>query len=170
MDLYNSREDALWVTYQTAIDVYIDGTGIDSYYPLIWLRVADPDPVTALPFNDHLVDLYPNADDMATDLSKMRNSEYSTVVVETDNNLEFIAVYSIRGAVVLESVINLARTLFVIIVLTIGLIYFNNVSNRLVLNPIERMLEKVRLIAVNPLAAASDQVEMAGALSMMAKM
>ena len=168
MDLYNRRED--WVTYQTAIEVYIDDTSYASYYPLIWLNVADPDPVSALPFNSRMVNLYPNADDMSTDLSKMRNSEYSTVIVETNNNLEFIAVYSIRRAVVLESVINLSRTLFVIIVLTIGLIYFNNVSNRLVLNPIERMLEKVRLIAVNPLAAASDQVEMAGALSMMAKM
>ena len=87
----------------------------------------------------------------------MRNSEYSTVLIETvKNKLEFIAVYSVRRAVVLEAVINLARTTFVIIVLTIALIYFSNASNRLVLNPIERMLEKVRLIAVNPLAAAND--------------
>ena len=38
------------------------------------------------------------------------------------------------------------------------------------LNPIERMLEKVRLIATNPLAAATDNIEMAGALTMMAKL
>jgi hypothetical protein len=38
------------------------------------------------------------------------------------------------------------------------------------LNPIERMLEKVRLIARNPLAAAQDdEVEMAGVMSMMFK-
>jgi hypothetical protein len=37
-----------------------------------------------------------------------------------------------------------------------------------VLNPIERMLEKVRLIQKNPLAAASDEVQQAGVLSMIA--
>ena len=103
-----------------------------------------------------MVNFYPNSDYITTALKDMRNSEYSTVLLETDNALEFIAVYSIRRAVVLEAVINLARTTFVIIVLTIALIYFSNASNRLVLNPIERMLEKVRLIAVNPLAAAND--------------
>ena len=91
-------------------------------------------------------------------------------MVQSTNGLEFLAVYSIRKAVVLESVINLSRTLFVIIVLTIGLLYFNSITTRFVLNPIERMLEKVRLIATNPLAAATDNIEMAGALTMMAKM
>jgi len=38
----------------------------------------------------------------------------------------------------------------------------------LVLNPIERMLEKVRLIQRNPLAAASDEVQQAGVFSMIA--
>ena len=132
--------------------------------------MVDPDPLTALPFNSIMIDINPNAEHMTTDLTEMRNSEYSTVLDETDNKLEFIAVYSIRKAVVLESVINVARTFFVIVVLAIAFIYFNNTTNRLVLNPIERMLEKVRLIATNPLAAASDQFEMAGAMSMMAKM
>ena len=46
---------------------------------------------------------------------------------------------------------------------------FTSDANRLVLSPIERMLEKVKLIAKNPLAAASDEVDNAGVLSMLAK-
>ena len=54
-------------------------------------------------------------------------------------------------------------------VLSIAAIMFTSDANRLVLSPIERMLEKVKLIAKNPLAAASDEVESAGVLSMLAK-
>ncbi len=53
------------------------------------------------------------------------------------------------------------------IVLTIASIFFSDDANKLVLNPIERMLEKVKLIARDPLAAASDEVETAGMHSMM---
>jgi hypothetical protein len=53
-------------------------------------------------------------------------------------------------------------------VLSIASIFFTNDANVLVLGPIERMLEKVKLIAKNPLAAASDEVEQAGVLSMIA--
>lgn len=50
------------------------------------------------------------------------------------------------------------RTIFVCVVLTIACYFFINDANNLVLNPIERMLEKIRLIRKNPLAAASDEV------------
>ena len=116
-----------------------------------------------------MVDVYLNGGSIEY-LKSIRYSEYSTVVMKSTSEIEFLAVYSIRKAVILESVINLSRTLFVIIVLTIGLLYFNNITTKFVLNPIERMLEKVRLIATNPLAAATDNIEMAGALTMMEKM
>ena len=44
---------------------------------------------------------------------------------------------------------------------------FTSDANKLVLTPIERMLEKVKLIAKNPLAAASDELEKAGVLSVL---
>ena len=116
-----------------------------------------------------MIDVYPNGGSIEY-LKSIRYSEYSTVVIKSTSEVEFLAVYSIRKAVILESVINLSRTLFVIIVLTIGLLYFNSITTKFVLNPIERMLEKVRLIATNPLAAATDNIEMAGALTMMAKL
>lgn len=64
--------------------------------------------------------------------------------------------------------IGISRTLFVCIVLSVGSIFFTNDANNLVLNPIDRMLEKVKLISTNPLAAAnSEEIDGAGVYSMM---
>lgn len=49
--------------------------------------------------------------------------------------------------------------------LSIASIYFAMDATTLVLQPIERMLEKVKMISRNPLAAASDEIENAGMLS-----
>jgi len=68
-----------------------------------------------------------------------------------------------------EGVIGLCRTIFVCVVLGVGSIFFTSDANKLVLNPIERMLEKVRFIAKNPLAAATDEVDTAGMMSLMHK-
>jgi hypothetical protein len=53
-----------------------------------------------------------------------------------------------------EAIINLARTFFVTCVFAIAAVFFNSITNKWVMLPIERMLEKVRLIAKNPLAVA----------------
>ena len=53
------------------------------------------------------------------------------------------------------------------LVLSIASFFFTNDANVLVLSPLERMLEKVKLIAKNPLAASSDEVDDAGIYSMM---
>ena len=77
--------------------------------------------------------------------------------------------YSIRSMARTEAIINLARTFFVTCVFAIAAVFFNSITNKWVMLPIERMLEKVRLIAKNPLAAAQDDVELAGVYTMMAK-
>lgn len=66
----------------------------------------------------------------------------------------------------MTSLLSIGRTIYVCVVLSIASIYFSNDATVLVLNPIERMLEKVKLISRNPLAAASDEIEQAGMLSM----
>ena len=48
-------------------------------------------------------------------------------------------------------------------------IYFTKDAQVLVLDPLERMIEKVKLIAKNPLAAATDEVHEAGVMSFMSK-
>ena len=77
--------------------------------------------------------------------------------------------YSIRSMARTEATINLARTFFVTCVFAIAAVFFNSITNRWVMLPIERMLEKVRLIAKNPLAAAQDDADLAGVYTMMAK-
>lgn len=70
------------------------------------------------------------------------------------NGLNFKLIYSIRRLVKINSILSLARMIFITILMGISLLQFESSTMRLVVNPIERMLEKVRLIARNPLAAA----------------
>ena len=79
----------------------------------------------------------------------------------------FSAAVSIKPLTTLEGIIGFCRTIFICFVLAIGSVVFSSDANTLVLNPIERMLEKVKFIAKNPLAAASDEVESAGVMSML---
>lgn len=102
-------------------------------------------------------------------METLRNEEYSASLAYADNGFTFVAFYSMKSSTTLEAVLSIARTIFVCIVLSIASIFFTNDANRLVLSPLERMLEKVKLIAKNPLAAASDEVDSAGVLSMLAK-
>ena len=82
------------------------------------------------------------------------------------NGFEFYAIWATKKEQNVISGLSIARTVFVCVVLTIASIFFTSDANVLVLGPIERMLEKVKLIAKNPLAAASDEVEDAGIYSM----
>lgn len=54
----------------------------------------------------------------------------------------------------LTTILSLTRTTFMLILLCSSAILFTKDSNELVLNPIERMLGKVKRIAKNPLEAA----------------
>ena len=90
------------------------------------------------------------------------------VFCESKYGYQFISKIDKREYTRVEGIIGLSRTLFVCVVLSIGSVMFSQDANNLVLIPLERMLEKVKLIASNPLAAASDEVEMAGVFSMMA--
>ena len=49
--------------------------------------------------------------------------------------------------------LNIGRTLYVCVVLTLGALFFSKDANDLALRPIERMIEKVEKIARNPISA-----------------
>lgn len=104
---------------------------------------------------------------MEVAIESYRADEYSSFSKKAKNGLDFVVIYSTRNYLIIESIIALSRTVFVSVVLAIAAVYFQKDANNLVLYPIERMLEKVRMIAKNPLAAAGDDVEMAGVMSMM---
>jgi hypothetical protein len=97
----------------------------------------------------------------------LRTDEINSASYTAKNGFEFLSVWSIKKENQIQSILSISRTVFVCIVLTIASIFFSDDANKLVLGPIERMLEKVRLIAKDPLAAASDEVDNAGMHSMM---
>ena len=51
------------------------------------------------------------------------------------------------------------------VVLAISSIYFTKDAQDMVLDPLERMIEKVKIIASNPMSAATDEVNLAGVYS-----
>lgn len=91
-------------------------------------------------------------------IEDFRNDEIDTSIIVTENGFEFICVWSKLDEAYLQSILSIVRTIFVCLVLSIASFFFTNDANVLVLSPLERMLEKVKLIAKNPLAAGSDEV------------
>lgn len=90
--------------------------------------------------------------------------------MKTANGIEFKMIYSIVSLEKMFAIMSVSRMVFITLLMAIAVIFFQRTSTNLVLYPIERMLEKVKLIARNPLAAAQDEeVEMAGVMTMMHK-
>ena len=133
--------------YDDAIDEFISYHSDLGAYPLLSLEIPD--------HADYYLDDDPDV------VSSFRIEEYD----EFENG-NFKAVYKNRSEAIANAYINIGRTIFICILLTIGALFFSRDAEILVLNPIERMIEKVKAIAKNPLAAASGEIETAGFLSM----
>ena len=107
---------------------------------------------------------------METDPTQLRITDFNALYEKADNGVEFVLAYSVKKMAQTEAIINIIRTFFVSCVFAIAAIFFNSITNKWVMLPIERMLEKVRLIAKNPLAVAQgDDADMAGIYTMMHK-
>ncbi len=57
------------------------------------------------------------------------------------------------------------RTFIVITILIVSFLLFSRDARKLVLDPLERMIEKVKMIAKDPLAASSNKIDEAGMIS-----
>ena len=158
VDLYNSQGN--WTYFQLTVGQFIASLKDDGSYPLIYLKAPN---ISSPVFNNDSVIWQ-----QAPSLEVLRNDDYGASLATAFNNHEFVAFYNQRRTNKLMSILSIARTVFICAILSIASIFFTNDANRLVLGPIERMLEKVKLIARNPLAAASDEVDQAGVLSMLA--
>lgn len=66
---------------------------------------------------------------------------------------DIISIFDLRYDSKLISLLNIFKTLFICIVLTLGALFFTKDAEELVIKPIETMLAKVRRIAKNPLSA-----------------
>jgi len=92
---------------------------------------------------------------MKSDPNEYRSLEKMTYTGLTKNDLQFSITYSLKNEAQTNAAIGLARTAWVIVVLSIAAIHFGNATNRLVLYPLERMLEIVKKIAKDPSSAAA---------------
>lgn len=72
---------------------------------------------------------------------------------EADFDGNFVFVFDIRGRTKWEAAMSILQTLLVVIVLAIGALVFSRDVNKLVLQPIERMISQVQKIRNNPLYA-----------------
>lgn len=84
----------------------------------------------------------------------MRNEEKFFYTHYVDGEMVGFAILDVRGDNNLNAILSMIRTVFVSVVLASGAIYFSSDVERLVLQPIESMMKKVRRIADNPLEAA----------------
>ena len=79
-------------------------------------------------------------------------NEYELATVPDSD--QFAAIFDTRVFVKWESGLSIARTCFICVVLAGGALLFSNDTNKLVIIPIEKMIDKVMSIAKNPLEAA----------------
>ena len=67
-----------------------------------------------------------------------------------------VALFERRWQSTLQGILNLSRTVFLCGILGLGAFYFSRDANRLVLQPIKRMVAKVEEISANPLKGLAD--------------
>ena len=156
---YNDKSS--WFAYQNTVSVtkqnvgtWNEDTDRENRYPAIVMKVADPD---GEPWNTNVIEIFPNDGEIDENLDNYRNSERMDLTANSDDGVEFHIVYSLRSEVEIESAVNICRTVWVCIVLTIAAIHFSNATTKLVLSPLERMLEIVKKIAKDPSSAASQE-------------
>jgi hypothetical protein len=84
----------------------------------------------------------------------LRSSELEEIIIASCNNFSFMIVYSSQHEKALESTLNICRTLFSLILLVWQAWVFQKDSTKILIEPIERMIETVRMLARNPLIAS----------------
>ncbi len=65
---------------------------------------------------------------------------------------ESVAVMDVKWYSQFNALLNMLRTLFIVVILAVGVFVFNRDASNLVLVPIERMLKRVKDVSENPLA------------------
>ena len=98
------------------------------------------------------------------DKDDLRFDEFTEVEDDFDSKV----IYSIKRFNQYEAGINIGRTIMVCLLLTISSYIINKDAETLVLEPIERMIERIRIVAKNPMALCSEEeIESSGALALL---
>lgn len=159
-DIYDANVS--WSAYVNTTTYMIQQASTDPVYPLVYFQGPD---FTSPNYTQNITIWQ-----QAPYITDLRYDEYSASIATSATGVDLIMIYSTQQDTWLTSLLSIMRTLFVCVVLTIASVVLTNDANTLVLNPIERMLEVVKVIANNPLAAASDEVQKSGMLSVLDKM
>ena len=70
-----------------------------------------------------------------------------------------VAVYDLRQTQYIQAILGILTTLFICVVLASGSLVISKVTQELVLDPIENMIQKVKQITDNPIKAAQEAEE-----------
>jgi len=94
----------------------------------------------------------------STSPSDLRSEEKRIVVLDTTTGSRYYvwAVQDTRTSSRIQAGLNIARTVFICIVLTIACFLFSKDANDLVLGPIENMTQKIKRMIEDPLGAAQE--------------
>lgn len=142
-EYYGTADQAI---YETALETFVESMK-DYEYELVEIK---------LPPDYKKIEYNGGVDDLRTD-------DFTALKEANDAELT----YSIKKHNQYESLINIGRTIMVCLLLTISSYIINKDAEVLVLEPIERMIERIRIVAKNPMALCSEEeIENAGALAM----
>jgi class 3 adenylate cyclase len=88
-----------------------------------------------------------------------RNVEIEIITLDVSSNYTYysVSIFSLKSQVDLQAGINMLKTFFICIVLTVGSIMFSKDTNKIVLEPLENMIITVKNIAKNPLLAVQEE-------------
>ena len=108
----------------------------------------DDFPIVYLSYEDTKGETYEWETDTKSDDLRFAEKYYAS------SDYDAVAVFDIRYENRVTSGLNICRTVFICIALTLGAIYFTKDANDLVITPIEKMMDKVKKIARNPMMAS----------------
>lgn len=114
----------------------------DDSLPLIYLQVTNKDTW-----------------DCSTNPDDLRDVEVYIVMLDAEDDYEYFsyAIIDLRTQTSLQAGINMIKTFFICLVLTIGSVMFSKDTNEIVLEPLENMIRTVKNIAKNPLQAVQEE-------------
>lgn len=146
IDFYYSAQTS-WVYGVSELDNFLNLPSFDQVlHEYISYHKKDIRPIVYLSWKNDTGDFEWSSSTNYNDL------RYNELYYYSYNN--FISIFDTRYDSKLVSLLNIFKTLFICIVLTLGALYFTKDAEVLVIRPIEKMIEKVKKIAKNPLAAS----------------
>ncbi|OMJ92736.1 hypothetical protein SteCoe_4489 [Stentor coeruleus] len=89
----------------------------------------------------------------------LRDVEVNIITLDAEDTYEYFsfAIYDLSSQTSMQAGINMIKTFFICLVLTIGSVMFSKDTNEIVLEPLENMIRTVKNISKNPLKAVQEE-------------